>query len=107
LLAAAGLYAVQHQIDRLAEDHRRAAELAKALSDHPAVEEVAPVETNILIFRLKSGKPEADFMESASRKERQFIDMGSGLKRLVTHMDYTEAMHQYVMEFLGSDQSSG
>ncbi len=102
LLAAAGLFALKNQIDRLAEDHRRAAELAWALSKHPGVEEVAPVETNILIFRLRSGKPEEDFMESASQKEIQFIDMGSGLKRLVTHMDYTETMHQYVLDFLNS-----
>ncbi len=107
LLAAAGLYAVHNQMDRLAEDHRRASELASALRRHPAVEEVAPVETNILIFRLKSGKPQEDFMESAVRKEIQFIDMGSGLKRLVTHMDYTEVMHQYVLEFLVAHQGLG
>jgi threonine aldolase len=49
-LAAAGIYALDHNIERLEEDHRRAKELASVLSKTSWVAAVEPVETNILIF---------------------------------------------------------
>lgn len=49
-LAAAGIYALEHHVVRLAEDHRRAKALAEALGASPAIEEVLPTETNIVIF---------------------------------------------------------
>ena len=51
-LAAAGIYALDHHIDRLKEDHRRAFELGKALSSLAYVERLLPVETNIVVFTL-------------------------------------------------------
>jgi threonine aldolase len=48
-LAAAGIYALDHNIERLEEDHRRAKELASVLSKTSWVAAVEP-ETNILIF---------------------------------------------------------
>jgi threonine aldolase len=50
-LAAAGIYALDH-VERLAEDHRRAKELANVLAKASWVSSVEPVETNILIFSL-------------------------------------------------------
>lgn len=98
-LAAAGLYALEHHIDRLAEDHRKAAELGKALSEKPFVRYVAPVETNIVIFELDTPKvSEADFMQAFESKQIRLIGMGQGKLRLVTHMDYTGEMHTYVLE---------
>jgi threonine aldolase len=47
---AAGIYALDHNIERLEEDHRRAKELASVLSKTSWVAAVEPVETNILIF---------------------------------------------------------
>ena len=49
-MAAAGLYALENNVERLAEDHQRAQELAKTLSEQAYVKEVEPVETNIIIF---------------------------------------------------------
>lgn len=98
-LAAAGLYAMEHHIDRLAEDHRKAAELGRALSQKPFVRYVAPVETNIVIFELDTPKvSEADFMQAFENKNIRLIGMGQGKLRLVTHMDYTGEMHAYVLE---------
>ena len=51
-LAAAGIYALDHHVHRLKDDHRRARELAETLSRLPFVEEILPVDTNIVIFRL-------------------------------------------------------
>src|SRR5690606_22662136 len=48
ILAAAGLYALDHHVQRLEEDHRRAKELGQALEKSPFVEQLLPVETNIV-----------------------------------------------------------
>lgn len=100
ILAAAGLYAVRHQFERLAEDHRRARELSEALGAHPSVLQVAPADTNIVIFRLREGAEGEAFMASMRNAEIDLIDMGSGLKRMVTHLDYTEDMHRHVLRVL-------
>src|SRR6476661_29815 len=52
-LAAAGIYALDHNIDRLSEDHLHARQIAAALAQKDFVQEVYPVETNIIIFSLK------------------------------------------------------
>src|SRR5690606_8722964 len=52
-LAAAGLYALQHNVGRLEEDHRRAKQISEVLRQLPWVESIEPVETNILIFAVK------------------------------------------------------
>ena len=49
-MAAAGIYALQHHVDRLQEDHKHASQLAEALRKKEFVETVLPVETNIVIF---------------------------------------------------------
>src|SRR6185369_13455979 len=51
-LAAAGIYALQNNIDRLAEDHLKAKQLGDAISKKGFVKMVLPVETNIIIFEL-------------------------------------------------------
>mgnify|MGYP001399445176 CR=1 FL=1 len=51
-LAAAGIYALDANIERLAEDHKRAKELAEVLSKTSYIKKIDPVETNILIFYL-------------------------------------------------------
>src|SRR5690606_116527 len=49
-LAAAGLFALDHHINRLADDHQRATELAEVLNDKTFVRAIEPVQTNIVIF---------------------------------------------------------
>jgi threonine aldolase len=55
MVAAAMLYALDHHVERLADDHRRAARLATALAPLDGIE-VSPVETNIVYFRYPRGK---------------------------------------------------
>jgi threonine aldolase len=99
-LAAAGIYALDHNMERLADDHRRAKELGNVLSKLPWVAKVEPVETNILIFEVQSHINEADLMEKLKQKNIFISSMGHGKLRIVTHLDYREVMHTYVMESL-------
>ena len=97
-LASAGLYALQNNINRLEIDHRRAKELGSLLEKMPWVANVEPVETNILIFGLQPSVDEKLFMEKLKQKGILISSMGHGKLRIVTHLDYKEVMHEYVME---------
>ncbi|HEX9979217.1 MAG TPA: GntG family PLP-dependent aldolase [Flavobacterium sp.] len=99
-LAAAGIYALENNIGRLADDHRRAKELASALGRSAYVSRVEPVETNIVIFNLAAGADEAAFIDKLRQKGISISSMGQGKLRMVTHLDYREVMHTYVLETL-------
>jgi threonine aldolase len=99
-LAAAGIYALDHNIERLADDHRRAKELAAVLERKEWVASVEAVETNILIFSLAPHVNESQFMEILKQKNILISSMGQGKLRIVTHLDYREVMHTYVLETL-------
>jgi threonine aldolase len=99
-LAAAGLYALNHHIDRLAEDHRRAKELGQQLAALSWVAVVEPVETNIVIFSVQKTVNENLVQDYLKQKGIAISSMGHGKLRLVTHLDYKEVMHTYVLETL-------
>jgi len=95
-MAAAGLYALDHHIDRMAIDHQKAKELATYLQQNDQVESVEPVETNIIIFSLGGEVQNNDFVVQLERAGIKYSDMGNGKLRLVTHYDYTDEMHEHV-----------
>ena len=99
-LAAAGLFALEHNIDRLVDDHRRAKELGILLINLPWVAKVEPVETNILIFSVQQSVDENKLIEKLNQKGIAISSMGHGKLRIVTHLDYLEVMHNYVLETL-------
>nr|WP_294935381.1 GntG family PLP-dependent aldolase [uncultured Flavobacterium sp.] len=99
-LAAAGLYALQHNVGRLDEDHRRAKEIGALLQQLYWVDKVEPIETNILIFSVKPQFDEALLMEKLKQKNIFISSMGKGKLRIVTHLDYKQVMHDYVLETL-------
>ncbi len=99
-LAAAGLYALDHNVKRLEEDHRRAKELGALLQKLSWVQQVEPVETNILIFTVQPQISESTLMEKLKLRNIYISSMGHGKLRIVTHLDYREVMHTYVMETL-------
>jgi threonine aldolase len=83
ILAAAGLYALDHNVERLALDHENAARLAAGLSERGY--DVWPVETNIVIFEVPD-----DADEWCARLEAQGVRMGAtgpSTVRAVTHLD--------------------
>lgn len=100
--AAAGLYALDNHFERLAEDHKKAKEIGEVLSKNTSIEKVEPIETNILIFELKSNVNETDFLNRLSEKGIQIIGMGSNKLRMVTHLNYSDAMHERLLQILVS-----
>jgi len=99
-LAAAGIYALDNNIGRLEEDHRRAKELGAALQKLSWIEKVEPIETNILIFSVKKGLDENLLIAKLKERNIHISSMGHGKLRIVTHLDYREVMHSYVLETL-------
>ncbi len=99
-LAAAGLYALENNIERLAEDHKKAKELEVALSKSTFVKKVEPVETNIVIFELNNKYSEKIFLEALSDKKIKIIGMGSNKLRLVTHLNYNDNQHDRVLKVI-------
>lgn len=101
-MAAAGIYALDNHVDRLAVDHKRAWEIGEILGQQSYVSKVEPVETNIIIFYLKDADNEADFMKYLHKNDIRISNMGQGKLRIVTHLDYTEEMHQRFLDTLES-----
>jgi threonine aldolase len=96
--AAAGLYALDNHFEWLKDDHKKALDLGEVLSKHSAIKKVEPIETNIIIFELESHINEAQFLNSLKKNNIQIIGMGSNKLRMVTHLDYTDAMHEEVLK---------
>lgn len=103
-LAAAGIYALQNNIKRLEDDHRRAKELGQLLQQLPWVANVSPTETNIVIFEVKKPLTEKQVIDTLKAKGILISSMGQGKLRMVTHLDYKQVLHEYVMENLGKVQ---
>ena len=99
-MAAAGLYAFENHIERLEEDHKKASEIATILSEQSYVKEVEPTETNIVIFYLQENLSEETFMNDLQSQDIIISNMGQGKLRIVTHLDYTDDMHNHFLEVL-------
>ena len=99
-LAAAGIYALDHHVERLEEDHSRAKVIGKALLDSPYVKKVEPIETNIIIFYVNDDVNENDFVDALKEKNILISSMGEGKLRMVTHLDFTEDMLAIVIKEL-------
>ncbi|MFT5230306.1 MAG: threonine aldolase [Planctomycetota bacterium] len=104
-MAAAGLYALQNQLERLAEDHDQAKDLAQTLEEAVYVRLVEPTETNIVIFYLVDGISEEKFMADLEEKGVRISNMGHGKLRIVTHQDYTSEMHDKFVTIIRSYSS--
>ena len=97
-LAAAGLYALENNVERLADDHRRAARLAEALREQAYVAEILEPETNLLIFRLdESQLSVADFLGRLEARGIKASGFGGSWVRFVTHLDVDDAMVEQVV----------
>jgi threonine aldolase len=90
-LAQACDYALDHNIDRLKEDHARARKLGEIMTKHTDVQSVTPVETNIVIFELREGLTSADFEKKMEEAGVLAVAFGPTKVRLVTHLDFDDA----------------
>ncbi len=99
-LAAAGIYALDHHVERLAADHQHARALADALSRTAYVKAVLPVETNIVIFEVAEGHSAQKIVAELDKKGLQCNTTGINTVRLVTHLDITPEMVDRAIEII-------
>ncbi len=100
-LAAAGLYALDHHVARLAEDHKKAKEIGAVLTELDCIKKVEPIETNIIIFEIDERCiGEAPFLQKLKQQQVSIIGMGQGKLRIVTHLDYTDDKHETFLKIL-------
>lgn len=91
-LAAAGIYALDHHIDRLAEDHANATAIAEAVSDCSFIKMMLPVETNIIIFELDNSLTAPQLVEKLKEEDILAYAIAPNRVRLVVHLDITPGM---------------
>ena len=91
-LAAAGIYALEHNIERLELDHHHAKEIAVALLKKDFTGKMLPVETNIIIFEVTGSYSAASFTEHMKEHNILCIAISPAQVRMVTHLDVTESM---------------
>ena len=89
-LAAACTYALDHHLDKIKDDHRRARILASAIENLPFVSSLYPVQTNIIIIALKPDRSPQIFLKKLEKKGLLAIGFGPGLIRIVTHLDFND-----------------
>ncbi|GAB3010779.1 GntG family PLP-dependent aldolase [Niabella terrae] len=99
ILAAAGIYALQHHIERLATDHMHAKALADALSTCPFVADILPVATNIILFDTHQITAAA-LVEKLKTHRILAHATGPQRVRLVLHLDITAAKVDRTIDIL-------
>jgi threonine aldolase len=100
ILAAAGLYALKHNIDRVAEDHARARRLAAALAPFGVVDP-GRVRTNIVLIDLAKSSMDAPALVAAAEAEGVRISsMGPRLGRVIFHLDVDDQGADQVIDVL-------
>ena len=104
ILAAAGHYALDHNISRLAEDHLRAQKIAQALAAiNPSLVDPKKVATNIVGLELSKVGISAAELASRCKEAGLWISaLGPHYARLVTHLDFDDAQCDQTIEILKS-----
>ncbi len=99
-LAAAGVYALDHHITRLKEDHQRAQLLGKALAESPWVKSVMPVDTNIIIFSMHEPLTPEIVLAKLAESNIQALKFGPAEIRMVLHLDVNDDKLNKTMEVI-------
>jgi threonine aldolase len=101
-MAATGLYAMEHNIARLAEDHLHAKQIAQALLEKSFVGHMLPVETNILIFEVKDDWTPQLFTDYMKNEGILVMAISPTQVRIVTHLDVTPEMINTTCEVIAA-----
>jgi threonine aldolase len=88
-LAAACIYALENNVERMSIDHERAAHIGQLLASCSWVKKVLPVETNIVIFEVEDSAKTAELLAAKGIRTSPFSPT---LVRMVTHLDITDQM---------------
>ena len=97
-LAAAGIYALDHHVERLKEDHTKALLIKEALLKKDFVKEVFEVETNIVIAHIEGKYNATQLAQTLKEKNILVIAMTPTLVRFVLHLDITQEMLSNTLE---------
>ena len=102
IFAAAGLYALERHMDRLAEDHANARLIAERLASSPRIAiDLETAQTNILVFSVKEGAPDAATVVARAKERGVLIfAFGPRILRAVTHLDVTGEQCRRAAEIL-------
>jgi threonine aldolase len=102
IFAAAGLHALDHHVDRLADDHDNAAHIARRLVDSSRILlRAETVQTNIIVFSLTPDAPDAATIVARARERGVLIiAFGPRTIRLVTHLDVSRSQCEQAADVL-------
>jgi threonine aldolase len=109
IFAAAGEYALDHNLDRLADDHANARLIAERLATEPAIElDLATVQTNIIVFGLAPSAPDSATVIARAREAGVLIvAFGPRLVRVVTHLDVSREACQRAADVILEAAAAG
>ena len=104
IIAAAGLYALDHNVARLSEDHANARLLAEGLMGVRGIDlDLATVQTNIVIFRTAEGAPDAATVVARAKEKGVLVGaFAARTVRAVTHLDVTRDQARHASEVLAA-----
>jgi threonine aldolase len=99
-LAAAGIYALKNNIERLKQDHDNAKQIGEVIAKTSMTRSVFPVETNIIIFETVASVTAAEIVEKLKQKNILCYAIAPDRVRLVVHLDITEEMVNKTIEII-------
>jgi len=100
IIAAGGLYALKHQEERLSEDHAHAKQIETVMNELPWVQEVMPVQTNIVVTILKDAFKRDEIIAKLAKFGIRIMPFGEGMLRMVTHLNVSRAQIDELCEVL-------
>ena len=101
-----GLYALDHNVDRLAEDNARAKRIELSLAEMPGVASVQPADTNIVVFDLsESAVAGPTLVANAAARGVRLAAFSERRCRIVTHLDVEDHDVDVLLEVLGDELS--
>jgi threonine aldolase len=99
-IAAAGIFALEHNIERLAIDHQHAKQVAEALIKKGFVGKMMPVETNIIIFEVLDSYTPVSFADELKKNGILVMPISTTQVRMVMHLDVSSEMVQHTIRVI-------
>ncbi|MFM8596061.1 MAG: threonine aldolase family protein [Flavobacteriales bacterium] len=100
IIAAGGLFALKHNVNRLQEDHLHAKRLENALINSSFIEQVIPVQTNIVVAILKNPEQRDPVIANLAEKGIKCMAFGPGMIRMVTHLNISAQDIDYCVNII-------